>query len=97
MLVLVTYDVCTETNEGKARLRKAAKVCLNYGQRVQKSVFECRVSQMECERLKQDLKNTVNLVEDNLRFYRLQEPLSKNVEEYGTFRATDFEKDVLIF
>lgn len=97
MLILVTYDVCTETNEGKTRLRKVAKVCLNYGQRVQKSVFECRVSQMQYESLMRDLLGVVNLAEDNLRFYRLQEPLSKNVKEYGTFRATDFEKGVLIF
>lgn len=97
MLILVTYDVSTETSEGRARLRKVAKTCLNYGQRVQKSVFECRVSQMQYESLERDLLDVVNLDEDNLRFYRLQEPLSKNVKEYGTFKAIDFEKGTLIF
>lgn len=97
MLILVTYDVSTETSEGRARLRKVAKTCLNYGQRVQKSVFECRVSQMQRESLERDLADIMNFDEDNLRVYHLQEPLSKNVKEYGTFKAIDFEKGTLIF
>ena len=97
MLILVTYDVATETSAGRARLRKVAKTCLNYGQRVQKSVFECHVSQMQRESLRRDLLAVIKDDEDSLRLYRLQEPLSKNVEEYGTFKAIDFEKGTLIF
>ena len=97
MLILVTYDVSTETSEGRARLRKVAKTCLNYGQRVQKSVFECRVSPMQHESLRRDLLAVIKDDEDSLRLYRLQEPLSKNVEEYGVFKAIDFEKGTLIF
>ncbi len=97
MLILLTYDISTETSAGRARLRKVAKTCLNYGQRVQKSVFECRVSQMQRESLERDLVDIMNFDEDNLRVYHLQEPLSKNVKEYGTFKAIDFEKGTLIF
>ncbi|MEE4379404.1 MAG: CRISPR-associated endonuclease Cas2, partial [Candidatus Competibacteraceae bacterium] len=74
MLILVAYDVSTETSEGRRRLRRVAKACLNYGQRVQKSVFECRVDQVHFEKLQQVLLREINEDEDNLRFYRLSEP-----------------------
>ena len=96
MLVLVAYDVSTETSEGQRRLRRVAKVCLNYGQRVQKSVFECRVDQMHFEELQRRLLKEINEEEDNLRFYRLTEPLERNVIEYGKFRAVDFEGPLIV-
>lgn len=96
MLILVTYDVSTETREGRRRLRRVAKVCLNYGQRVQKSVFECRVDQAQMEALEQELLDEINEAEDNLRLYRLHEPLNKNVKEYGKFQATDFDAPLMV-
>ncbi len=96
VLILVTYDVSTETSEGRKRLRHAAKTCLNYGQRVQKSVFECRVDQAGYEALQRQLLAVINDDEDNLRFYRLREPLERNVLEFGKFRATDFEAPLIV-
>ncbi|WP_419606193.1 CRISPR-associated endonuclease Cas2 [Thiolapillus sp.] len=96
MLILVTYDVSTQTAEGRRRLRRVAKACQNYGQRVQKSVFECRVDVATYERLEEALLNEIDEEEDNLRLYRLTEPLKKNVKEFGTFKATDFEAPLVI-
>ncbi|WP_419623109.1 CRISPR-associated endonuclease Cas2, partial [Thiolapillus sp.] len=67
MLILVTYDVSTQTAEGRRRLRRVAKACQNYGQRVQKSVFECRVDVATYERLEEALLNEIDEEEDNLR------------------------------
>ncbi len=96
MLILVSYDVRTEDAAGRRRLRRVARVCVNHGQRVQKSVFECRVDQAQYEALERALLAEIDLSEDNLRFYRLTEPLAQHVKEFGVFRATDFEKDSLI-
>lgn len=96
MLILVTYDVSTETSAGRRRLRQAARICLNYGQRVQKSVFECRVDQASFEALQRKLLTIINDVEDSLRFYRLTEPLEKNIWEFGKFRATNFEGPLIV-
>lgn len=96
MLILVTYDVSTETSVGRRRLRNAAKICLNYGQRVQKSVFECKVTQADFEKLQRKLLTIIDTAEDSLRFYRLSEPLGKNVWEFGKFRATDFEGPLIV-
>ena len=60
MLIIVTYDVSTETKEGRRRLRRVAKTCESVGQRVQKSVFECRVNQMQYEELERNLLNEIN-------------------------------------
>ncbi|WP_419604746.1 CRISPR-associated endonuclease Cas2 [Thiolapillus sp.] len=96
MLILVTYDVSTQTAEGRRRLRRVAKACQNYGQRVQQSVFECRVDVATYERLEEALLNEIDEEEDNLRLYRLTEPLKKNIKEFGTFKATDFEAPLVI-
>jgi len=96
MLILVSYDVSTETSEGRRRLRRVAKTCLNFGQRVQKSVFECRVDSSKLEILKQHLLDEIDETEDNLRMYRIGEPLGKNVMEFGTFKSVDFDDDPLI-
>ena len=66
MLILVTYDVSTETSAGRRRLRYAAKICLNYGQRVQKSVFECKVKQAGFEELQRQLLPIIDEAEDSL-------------------------------
>lgn len=96
MLILVSYDVSTETRAGRKRLRRVAKVCLNHGQRVQKSVFECQVNQAQYEELERQLLAEINEEEDNLRLYRLTEPVAKNVKQYGKFRATDFEGPLVV-
>lgn len=91
MLIIVTYDVSTETKEGRKRLRRVAKVCEGTGQRVQKSVFECRVDLMQYEELERRLLAEIDQKEDNLRIYRLSEPVELHVKEHGNFRAVDFE------
>ena len=96
MLILVTYDVSTETADGRRRLRRVARVCQNYGQRVQKSVFECRVDDTTYELLEQALLDEIDEKEDNLRLYRLYEPIEKNVREFGCFRATDFDGPLIV-
>jgi CRISPR-associated protein Cas2 len=96
MLILVTYDVSTETAAGQRRLRRVAKTCESYGQRVQKSVFECRVNQMQFEQLERELLEEIDEDKDNLRFYRLTEPLAVHVKEYGTFKAVDFDAPLVL-
>jgi CRISPR-associated protein Cas2 len=95
MLIIVTYDVSTETREGRRRLRRVAKVCESMGQRVQKSVFECQVNDMQLEQLERNLLAEIDEQEDNLRFYRITEPVEVRVKQYGTFRSTDFEGPLL--
>ena len=90
MLIIVTYDVSTETAAGRKRLRRVAKVCERIGQRVQKSVFECSVNQMQYEDMERQLLAEIDEKEDNLRMYRLTEPVELHVREYGKFRAVDF-------
>lgn len=96
MLIIVTYDVSTETREGRRRLRRVAKVCESIGQRVQKSVFECQVNAMQFEQLERDLLAEIDEKEDNLRFYRITEPSEIRVKEYGKFRSVDFEGTLVV-
>lgn len=96
MMILITYDVSTETSEGRRRLRRVAKICLNYGQRVQKSVFECQVNAMEMARLKDQLLKEIDAAQDSLRIYRIIEPLEKNREEFGNVQATNFEDTLIV-
>jgi CRISPR-associated protein Cas2 len=96
MLVIATYDVSTETPEGRRRLRRVAKACLRFGQRVQKSVFECQVNPMQYEELERNLLAEIDLEEDNLRFYRLTEPHELRVKQYGVFRSLNFEGPLVV-
>jgi len=96
MWIVVCYDVNTETKEGRKRLRRVAQVCKNYGQRVQKSVFECQVDEMKFEQLRRRLLREVKLALDNLRIYRLTEPREKHVESYGEIQTILFDEDTLI-
>ena len=96
MQILVTYDVATEKDEGKRRLRKVAQVCKNFGQRVQKSVFECLVDQAQYEQLVRELLYCINEKEDNLRIYRLREPKSEYCQHYGVNPAVNFEDPLLV-
>ncbi len=96
MLVIVCYDVNTETKAGRRRLRRVAKVCESTGQRVQKSVFECQVNLMQFETLERSLLTEIDPAEDNLRLYRLPESRGAEVREHGTFRATDFNGPLVL-
>lgn len=96
MLIIVTYDVSTETPAGRKRLRRVAKVCESIGQRVQKSVFECRVTLMQYEELERRLLAEIDEKEDNLRLYRLTEPVDLHVKEYGNFRAVNFDAPLIV-
>jgi CRISPR-associated protein Cas2 len=96
MLVIVCYDVNTETKAGRRRLRRVARVCESTGQRVQKSVFECQVDLMQMEELERRLLAEIDLKEDNLRLYRLTDGRGCEVREHGVFRATDFEGPLVI-
>lgn len=95
MLVLITYDVNTETAAGKARLRKVAKQCVNYGRRVQNSVFECILDSAQCVRLKALLIEIIDEKKDSLRFYYLGNNYKTKVEHVGAERGIAVD-DVLI-
>lgn len=91
MLVLITYDVSTESIQGQKRLRKVAKVCQNYGQRVQNSVFECIIDATQYATLKIELANIIDKNKDSLRFYRLGNNYKTKVEHIGINRSIDIE------
>lgn len=96
MLIIITYDVSTETREGRKRLRRVAKVCEGHGQRVQKSVFECKVNLMQFEELERRLLAEIDEKEDSLRLYRLTEPFELHVKEYGNFKSVDFDGPLVV-
>jgi CRISPR-associated protein Cas2 len=91
MLVLITYDVATETEGGTKRLRQVARVCEDYGQRVQKSVFECLVDPTQWTIVRERLIDKVNLKEDSLRFYFLGKNWKGRVEQVGAGEVYDPE------
>ena len=96
MLVIVCYDVNTETSQGRRRLRRVAKICESTGQRVQKSVFECQVNQMQLDELERRLLAEIQVNEDCLRLYRMADTRGCEVREYGRFKATDFDGPLVI-
>ena len=89
MMVLVTYDVNTETAEARKRLRHVAKTCENKGQRVQNSVFECLVDPAQWTRLRQELISIVDEQQDSLRFYFLGKNWKRRVEHFGAKQGYD--------
>lgn len=96
MFILVSYDVATDTAAGRKRLRKVAKTCEAHGQRVQKSVFECRLTDMQLEEMERSLLKIISEKEDNLRLYRMSESANWNVKQYGVFRSVDFDGPLVI-
>lgn len=96
MLMLVTYDVRTETAEGRRRLRRVARACLDVGQRVQNSVFECEVDPAGWARLKARLLELINPAEDSLRFYALGAKGRARVEHIGTKETVDLTGPLLM-
>ncbi len=92
MLVVITYDVNTEDTAGKKRLRQIAKQCVNYGQRVQNSVFECALDAAQCRSLQAKLCAIMDRERDSLRFYYLGNRYEKKIEHFGckhTYRPED--------
>lgn len=96
LFVLVSYDINTTTLEGKRRLRKVAKECLNYGQRVQNSVFECKVDEGQLIVLKNKLYCIIDKGKDNLRFYRLGKNYKSTVESFGIDISYDIEGPLIL-
>ena len=91
MLLLITYDVNTTTASGRRRLSRIAKICCNYGQRVQNSVFECSLDPAQFETMKSELMKAADLTRDSLRFYNLGKNWKRKVEHVGAKEAYDPE------
>lgn len=96
MLILITYDVNTETAAGRTRLRKVAKQCVNYGQRVQNSVFECQMDAAKYRQVKVILEDLIDKEKDSLRFYNFGDKYKIKVEHIGVKPGFDV-KETLIF
>ncbi len=95
MVVLVTYDVSTKDAAGRKRLRRVAKTCLDYGQRVQNSVFELNVDAARWAECRGELLQEANLSQDSLRFYLLGNNWSRRVEHHGTKPSIDMDGPLL--
>jgi len=91
MMILITYDINTETPAGAKRLRKVAKACQNYGQRVQNSVFECLVDSAQLTQLKHRLTELIDIEKDSLRFYSLGDKWSDRVDHVGAKASINLE------
>lgn len=96
MMVLVSYDVSTMTSEGQKRLRRVARVCKSYGQRVQYSVFECMVDPAQWTKVRQRLIDEIVPTEDSLRFYFLGANWQKRVEHVGAKPSFDQEGPLIV-
>lgn len=95
MLVLITYDVNTENAAGRRRLRQIAKQCVNYGQRVQNSVFECLLNTAQCKQLQASLLSIMDQNRDSLRFYYLGKRYENKIEHFGC-KATYMPEEPMI-
>ena len=96
MLILLTYDVSTETPAGKKRLNKVAKRCVAHGQRVQNSVFECNLDWSQFVALQSELKGIINPAEDSLRFYNLGNSYKEKVVHIGTKPSIKLEGELIL-
>jgi len=96
MLVLITYDVNTETPQGRKRLHQVAKQCKNYGQRVQNSVFECIMDAAKCREVKHKLEQIIDKDKDSLRFYYLGNNCKGKVEHVGAKASFNVEDTLII-
>lgn len=95
MMVLITYDVNTQTKDGRTRLRKVAKQCVNYGVRVQNSVFECIMDSAKCREVKAKLESIIDNNKDSLRFYYLGDKYKTKVEHIGSKNTINVEEPLI--
>ena len=96
MMVLITYDVNTISTTGSKRLRHVAKECLNYGQRVQNSVFECVLTEAQFVTLKHTIKSIIDINLDSVRFYTLGKNWKKKIESIGKETSFDVTSELII-
>lgn len=96
MFVLVTYDVETVSNDGQKRLRKVAKLCVNYGQRVQNSVFECVIDPANFAKLRLQLLEVIDKEKDSIRFYFLGSKWNRKVEYIGKITSYNVNESLII-
>ena len=96
MLVLITYDVNTENAAGKTRLRKVAKQCVNYGRRVQNSVFECLLDNAQSITLKANLTDIIDPEKDSLRIYYLGNKYQTKIEHIGVDRGIAADQTLIL-
>ena len=96
MMVLVTYDVNTQTAEGRKRLRTVAKICVDYGQRVQNSVFECLVDPTQFAQMRDKLEGEIDPAQDSLRYYYLGRNWKRRVEHVGAKETYDPEGTLVV-
>jgi CRISPR-associated protein Cas2 len=96
MMVLITYDVNTETKEGKRRLHKVAKQCQSYGQRVQNSVFECIIDPATMKQLQNKLEKLIDVKKDSIRYYYLGDEWRTRVEHIGAKASLDLEGPLIV-
>ncbi|ORC32844.1 CRISPR-associated endonuclease Cas2 [Marispirochaeta aestuarii] len=96
MMVLVSYDVAVTTQGGQRRLRKIAKACQNYGQRVQFSVFECIVDPAQWTKLKNTLEKIIDTDTDSLRYYYLGANYKNRVEHVGAKQSMDVDAPIIV-
>jgi CRISPR-associated protein Cas2 len=95
MMVLITYDVKTETEAGKSRLRRVSKKCKDYGQRVQNSVFECLIDPAQLKELQHALNKIIDPEVDSLRFYYLGDKWKSRIEHIGAKPSIDLEGTII--
>jgi CRISPR-associated protein Cas2 len=96
MMILITYDVNTESAAGKKRLRRVARICINCGQRVQNSVFECVMDTAKLSQVRNDLVKAINTNEDSLRIYHLGNNYKEKVEHFGIKPSYDPEGVMMV-
>lgn len=96
MLMIITYDVSTKDTDGKKRLRRVAKECMNYGQRVQNSVFECAIDASQALLLKEKLLELIDMEKDSIRMYNLGNKYRARVEHYGIKTSYDVEDIITV-
>lgn len=94
--LLVCYDVKTEAEDGRRRLRRVARICVAHGQRVQNSVFEVSVNEVQLLQMRQALLNVIDPAEDSIRIYRLRQPREKFVEAHGIDKYIDFSEPLIL-
>jgi len=96
MNLLVAYDICTDSKRGEKRLRRVSKICINFGQRVQKSVYECQLSEEELVEFVHMLSEVVHPTEDNIRIYRVSGVAQGSVVNLGRAVGMDYSNPMII-